>query len=307
MANEIQASYDTGATLYALVFNAAGQVCTNPGGTPSFVAYVPANQDSYDIPLSEVPTSSRQYRGSFPAISAGIYTVLVHERQGASPASTDPQRGSAAPMHWDGSTEITISDIEDYVDKIDDATNGLTAIKAEVEGLGGAAMRGTDNAALASVCTETRLSKLDATISSRSSHSANDVTGGRTVAQAESNIRGADSDTLKTLSDQIDSTSSDYRLGLTASYDGTTVKLGLWLEESGQRRTDVTSITNVKIWNAATNSQVVNLGDDTSDSADGVFYFSAGASLAYNTPYYVKATVNKGGNSYSMQVGLVRI
>ena len=35
-----------------------------------------------------------------------------------------------------------------YVDKIDDATDGLTAIKAEVEGLAGAAMRGTDNAAL---------------------------------------------------------------------------------------------------------------------------------------------------------------
>jgi hypothetical protein len=49
-----------------------------------------------------------------------------------------------------------------YVDKIDDATNGLTAIKAEVEGLAGAAMRGTDNAALASVCTETRLAELDA-------------------------------------------------------------------------------------------------------------------------------------------------
>lgn len=46
---------------------------------------------------------------------------------------------------------------------------------------------------------------LDAAISSRSSHSANDVTGGTTVASAESNIRGADSDTLKTLSDALDS------------------------------------------------------------------------------------------------------
>jgi len=35
--------------------------------------------------------------------------------------------------------------------------------------------RGTDNAALASVCTETRLARLDAAISSRSSHSAADV------------------------------------------------------------------------------------------------------------------------------------
>lgn len=49
---------------------------------------------------------------------------------------------------------------------------------------------------------------LDATVSSRSSHSAADVTGGTTVADAESNIRGADSDTLETLSDQLDGTST---------------------------------------------------------------------------------------------------
>ena len=69
----------------------------------------------------------------------------------------------------------------------------------------------------------------------------------------------------------------------------------------------VGSITDVEIWSAATDALVVDLGDDLADSADGVFYFSAAASLAYNTPYYVKATVNKGGDSYSMQAGLVRI
>ena len=42
-----------------------------------------------------------------------------------------------------------IAAIKGYTDLIDDATNGLAAIKAEVEGLAGAAMRGTDNAALA--------------------------------------------------------------------------------------------------------------------------------------------------------------
>lgn len=45
--------------------------------------------------------------------------------------------------------QSTANTIEGYTDKIDDATNGLTAIKAEVEGLGGEAMRGTDSAALA--------------------------------------------------------------------------------------------------------------------------------------------------------------
>lgn len=213
MANEIQMTYDTGATLYALVFNAAGQVCSDPAGSPSFVAYVEANQDNYDIPLSEVVTNSRQYRGTFPVVAAGIYAVVVHEQDGANPTSSDPQRGAAELMYWDGSEELTISH-ESQVDR---------------------------------------------------------------------------------------------NLGLSASYDGTTAKMGLWLEERGQRQTDVTSITDVEIWNAATDAQVVDLGDETVDSSDGVFYFSSAVSLSYNTPYYVKATVNKGGSSYALQAGLVRI
>ncbi len=307
MANEIQVTYDTGATLYALAFNPAGQVWQLT--TNTFVAYVAANIDNYDIVLSEIATNSGQYRGTFDSdIPAGVYSVVLFEQAGGSPVVADDERvGGVGTMHWDSSAEITISDIEAYVDKIDDGTDGLTAIKAEVEGLAGETMRGTNSAALASVCTETRLSRLDAAVSSRSSHSASDVTGGTTMAAAESNIRGADSDTLETLSDQIDLAVSEYRLGLSASYDGTTAKLGLWLEESGQRQTDVTSITDVEIWNAATDAQVVDLGDDTTDSADGVFYFSGAASLAYNTPYYVKATVNKGGSPYAMQAGLVRI
>ncbi len=55
-----------------------------------------------------------------------------------------------------------IATIKGYTDILDDATNGNAAIKAEVEGLAGAAMRGTDSAALASVCTELRLAELDA-------------------------------------------------------------------------------------------------------------------------------------------------
>ena len=307
MANEIRMTYDPNETLYAVIFNAAGQVWQTT--TTSFVTYDDDNQANYDIALTEAGDDSGEYRGTFPGgIAAGVYSVQGWAQAGGSPVQDNDERlGGVGTMHWDGSAEITVSEIEAYVDKIDDGTDGLTAIKAEVEGLAGDAMRGTDSAALASVCTETRLSKLDATVSSRSSHSASDVSGGTTVAAAETNIRGADSDTLKTLSDQIDSAGSEYRLGLSASYDGTTVKLGLWLEESGQRQTDVTSITDVEIWNAATDAQVVDLGDDTSDSADGVFYFSGAASLAYNTPYYVKATVNKGGSLYAMQAGLVRI
>jgi len=43
----------------------------------------------------------------------------------------------------------------------------VDTVASDVENIDGEAMRGTDNAALASVCTEDRLSKLDATVSSR--------------------------------------------------------------------------------------------------------------------------------------------
>jgi len=49
--------------------------------------------------------------------------------------------------------ETLVDQLEGYCDLIDDATNGLAAIKAEVEGIGGVAMRGTDSAALASAWT----------------------------------------------------------------------------------------------------------------------------------------------------------
>ena len=51
----------------------------------------------------------------------------------------------------------------------------LDAIAADVVNLDGVAMRGTDSAALASVCTEARLAHLNADISSRSSHAAADI------------------------------------------------------------------------------------------------------------------------------------
>ncbi|MEA3281798.1 MAG: hypothetical protein U9Q68_04435, partial [Euryarchaeota archaeon] len=59
-------------------------------------------------------------------------------------ATTPPTVGAIrTEMEGAGSKLLAI---EGYTDKIDDGTDGLTAIKAEVEGLAGAAMRGTDSA-----------------------------------------------------------------------------------------------------------------------------------------------------------------
>jgi hypothetical protein len=98
-------------------------------------------------------------------------------------------------------------------------------IAADVVNIDGDPMRGTNNAALASVCTETRLAELDAvnlpavtdTIAADVVDIATDYTSARAakldnldqaLSTTESNIRGVDSDTLETLSDQLDTVST---------------------------------------------------------------------------------------------------
>ena len=121
MANEIKCTYESGHTLYALIFNAAGQVWdqTNDGGNGSFEAYAAASIDNYDVPLLEIATASGQYRGTFDShVSAGVYSVVLYYQPGASPAITDSQLGHASTMYWDGTAEITQSTIDTVVDSI---------------------------------------------------------------------------------------------------------------------------------------------------------------------------------------------
>lgn len=63
--------------------------------------------------------------------------------------TTDNLKGILGGYTTAANLKAAIDTINGYVDLIDDVTNGLAAIKAEVEGLAGAAMRGTDDAALA--------------------------------------------------------------------------------------------------------------------------------------------------------------
>ena len=69
-----------------------------------------------------------------------------------------------------GGEAQSATDLKDFADSgYDPSAHKIEGCKVNDD------MRGTDNAALASVCTETRLAHLDADISSRSSHSAADV------------------------------------------------------------------------------------------------------------------------------------
>ena len=78
MANEIQVTYDTGNTLYALIFNATGQVWDV--GADDWTTYAAGSIADYDIALSEIATNSGQYRGAWPnhpRMTAGISSIVA--------------------------------------------------------------------------------------------------------------------------------------------------------------------------------------------------------------------------------------
>ena len=109
---EIRATYNTGATLYVLMFNAAGQVWRN-NAPQQFLAYVAGAIGVYDIPLSEIATDTGEYRADWPIhanMVEGIYSVVLFDQAGGGPVAADDARiGDTRVMVWDGgSDEITV-------------------------------------------------------------------------------------------------------------------------------------------------------------------------------------------------------
>lgn len=103
MANELIFSYPTGATLYALLFDATGQVYN--GST--FEAPASANWATYDIAMSEVATATGIYRASMPVVAAGAYGWVVRKQAGGSPAVSDVVVG-AGSIRWTGTAEEAV-------------------------------------------------------------------------------------------------------------------------------------------------------------------------------------------------------
>jgi len=88
MAGEILATYSTGATLYATLHDATGQV--RDVVTPEWEAWADASIGDYDIAMSEQGTASQMYAAAMPAgIAAGRYVYVVREQAGGSPAVSD--------------------------------------------------------------------------------------------------------------------------------------------------------------------------------------------------------------------------
>lgn len=93
MAGEIQFGYGvTGKNVYVVIRNMFGQVWNTAGS--AFETFAAANYTDYDVALTEQGATGF-YAGDFPtAIVAGVYTIDVRERAGASPAVGDLNVGN---------------------------------------------------------------------------------------------------------------------------------------------------------------------------------------------------------------------
>ena len=101
----MQTQFVSGATVYAIVLNAAGQAWR----TDSHAFEVPAAADwtHYAISMAEQSTTG-VYLGSFPAaiVNSGTFAVLFRQQAGASPAATDQSNGMlGGEIYWTGAAE----------------------------------------------------------------------------------------------------------------------------------------------------------------------------------------------------------
>jgi hypothetical protein len=105
MANEIQADYASGNTLYAVVRNRAGQVWHPP--QQAFEAWGTNGHTAADYDIALTDKAGSRYVGDFDAgIPAGSYSIQVFRQAGAGPVDTDTLVGSRE-IRWTGTGELT--------------------------------------------------------------------------------------------------------------------------------------------------------------------------------------------------------
>lgn len=99
MSNELHAHAAGGLTIYAVLLNSGGQAWNGS----AFEEISGAAWASYDIALTEAAAGI--YLATMPAAAAGVYSYVVYERAGGSPATSDALRGTGW-LAWDGGAEI---------------------------------------------------------------------------------------------------------------------------------------------------------------------------------------------------------
>jgi len=109
MANEIQADYSSGETLYAVIRNRAGQVWYPAG--QSFEDWGTNGRTAADYDLALTDKGGNRHVGDFDAnVPPGTYCVQVFQQLGATPADTDTLAGSR-DIIWAGNAEVTATKI----------------------------------------------------------------------------------------------------------------------------------------------------------------------------------------------------
>lgn len=102
MSNELRASFPTGATLYAVVYDRAGRPWNGAAwdSTPTDGEWA-----SYAVPMTEDGTTGL-YRGNLPAVGHGLWRYEVRKRVGGAAASTDPVVWADAEDNRPGGDDI---------------------------------------------------------------------------------------------------------------------------------------------------------------------------------------------------------
>jgi len=109
MANEIQVSYASGSTLYAVIRNRAGEVWQVAG--QAFEQWGAVGHDANDYALALMDKGGSRYVGNFDeSVPAGSYFIQWFVQAGASPADTDTLVGGR-DIVWTGAAELTATKI----------------------------------------------------------------------------------------------------------------------------------------------------------------------------------------------------
>lgn len=106
MSGEIQFSYQTGKTCYALIRDRTGKIWNGS----AFEVYTPADYSTYPITTIEQGSSS-YYVGSIPTgAGPGIFMVTAKQQMGGSPAESDPTT-DVGDVQFNGANTFPLSDL----------------------------------------------------------------------------------------------------------------------------------------------------------------------------------------------------
>ncbi len=87
--------------------------------------------------------------------------------------------------------------------------------------------------------------------------------------------------------------------------DGVTAVFGIWIEENGVRRTDITSMSAVLKDTAG--GTIINMGTNTTPTVDGIFRFtSPSANLAPQVPYVITVSATDSIQTWNNNLGLAK-